>query len=57
VNLAKILKLYRVWEGLTVREMAEIIDVSAATVSRIERDEPMSGETLAKVLRWLLDRE
>lgn len=37
-----------------VREAAKEIGVSHGTLSRIERGEAMDGNTLAKILLWLL---
>lgn len=58
MRLAHVLKTYRWAEKLTVRDMAKRLGVSAATLNRFEdgRGE-MSGECMAKVLRWLLSRD
>lgn len=37
-----------------IREVAAEIGISHGTLSRVERGEPMQGETLAKILAWLL---
>lgn len=39
---------------LSVREAAAQMELSAATFSRIERGEVMDGQTLARILLWLL---
>jgi transcriptional regulator with XRE-family HTH domain len=41
---------------LNVREAATLLGVSHGTLSRIERGEKMAGETLAKILAWLLSK-
>lgn len=42
---------------LGIREVAADIGVSHGTLSRIERGEAMEGETLAKVLVWLVGKK
>ena len=60
--LGQVLKIWREQEwrysdepakrGL--REVSETIGTSPATLSRFERGEEISGETLAMILKWLL---
>lgn len=56
-NLAKTLSDYRLLERISLRAMAAKLGISASTLSRIERGEAMDGNTLAAVLRWLLNSE
>ena len=56
-NLSKLIAHYRLMERRTTRNLADIIGISASTLSRIERGEMMDGATLAKVLKWILDAE
>jgi len=53
-NLGRVLKGWRNSEGLGIREAAAIIGTSRSTLSRIERGLKADGDTLAKVIRWLL---
>lgn len=42
--------------GLTLREVGREIGVGAATLMRLEQGRVPDGETLAKILAWLLSR-
>lgn len=53
-NLAQLIKQYRWACKIGVRELANDIGVSAATISRIENGEMPDGNTLRKILIWLL---
>ena len=57
MRLGALIRKWRTMSELTVRVAAPMIGISAATLSRIERGEPMDGATLAKVLRWMLEEE
>ena len=52
-NLARLLKLHRMFSEQTVREFAPKVGISIATLSRIERGHAMDAETLMKILNWL----
>lgn len=54
MKLGEVLKKWRRMSDIGVREAAKEIGVSHGTLSRIERGEAMDGNTLAKILRWLL---
>lgn len=54
MKLAELMKLYRTWEDVGIRDMAAELDISPATLSRVERGEEMNGATLAKIIKWLL---
>lgn len=54
MRLGTILRKYRKMEELTVRDLALEIGLSAPTLSRIERGEKMDGDTLVKILGWML---
>lgn len=56
MNLGHVLRKYRLMSELSVRSMAEVVGLNASTYSRLERGEIMDGDTLASVLRWLLER-
>ena len=53
-NLAQVLKHYRWACKIGVRELGNDIGVPAATISRIENGEMPDGNTLRKILLWLL---
>ncbi len=54
MNLGKVLSSWRWAEKLTLREAAAHMGTSAATLLRIERGLPMDGDTLAKIITWLI---
>jgi len=54
-QLAEVLSCWRRSNDLGVREAAKMVGVTHSTFSRIENGKPMSGETMAIVLRWLLE--
>lgn len=56
MRLGELIRLWRKMKDKGIREIAQDIGISHGTLSRIERGEPMEGETLAKVLKWLLDK-
>jgi transcriptional regulator with XRE-family HTH domain len=57
MRLGEVLRKWRRASDLGVREAAKELGISHGTLSRIERGENMDGETLAKVLRWLMEAE
>jgi transcriptional regulator with XRE-family HTH domain len=56
MKLGEVIRLWRKMSDLGVREVAADIGVSHGTLSRIERGEAMDGNTLAKVLVWLVGK-
>ena len=56
-NLGRVLKGWRESENLNIQDAALIIGTSRSTLSRIERGLKADGDTLAKVIRWLLGEE
>ncbi len=57
MKLGEILKGWREDRGLTLKEAASRMGVSLPTLSRIEHGEQMDGETLAKLLVWVLQEK
>ena len=53
-NLAAVLKQYRWASKIGVRELAAEIGISYATLSRVENGEMPDGNTLRKILFWLM---
>lgn len=53
-NLGIVLKAWRESQGIGLREAASMIGTSRSTLSRIERGMKADGDTLAKIIRWLL---
>jgi transcriptional regulator with XRE-family HTH domain len=51
--IGNLLSLYRYKNDLTVRQMADQLGVSAATVSRIESGKDIDAKTLIKLINWL----
>ena len=41
--------------GFTCEDLGKVLGVSAATISRFENGHDISGETLARLQRWLLE--
>jgi hypothetical protein len=50
-----LLRAWRHHEEMTVREAAEHVGIPYSTYQRIEKGYAMSGETLAVILRWMLE--
>lgn len=57
MRLGKVIRYWRKMSDIGIREAAQQIGISHGTLSRIERGEAMEGETLAKVLGWLMAKE
>lgn len=55
MRLAILLKRYRIFEEINQRDFAAELGISASTLCRIERGEEMDGNTLAKILTWMLE--
>ena len=53
MRAGELIRLYRNVENIGIRDFAAELGTSSATLSRVERGEAMSGETLAKILRWM----
>jgi len=56
MKLGEVLKKWRRMSDIGVREAAKEIGISHGTLSRIERGEAMDGNTLAKILVWLVGK-
>lgn len=56
MRLGHVLRKYRLMMEISVRTMADNVGLNASTYSRLERGEAMDGDTLASVMRWLLER-
>lgn len=54
MKLGDVIRKWRRAEDIGVREAAKLIGISHGTLSRIERGEKMDGDTLAKILKWLM---
>lgn len=52
--LRKILVDYRNQHGISVREAAKVIGISAAALSRWENGRPISADNWKKILLWLM---
>lgn len=58
MRLGSILKKWRLISDLDLREAAEKIGIAPSTYLRIEQGKvPPHGETLIKLLHWLLEAE
>lgn len=54
MNLAKVLRKWRVTSEISQRAAAQLIGIEASAYSRIEKGEDTSGANLAKLLLWLM---
>lgn len=54
MRLGYLLRKYRLVSDFDLRTVALEIGISTSTLSRIETGEKMDGDTLAKVLFWLM---
>lgn len=55
MRIADLLRAWRHHEHMSVREAAERVGIPSSTYARIEKGYPPSGETLAVILRWMLE--
>lgn len=54
MKLGAVIRRWRLMEEKDLREVGKEIGISAATLLRIEQGHDPAGETLAKVLGWLM---
>lgn len=54
MRIGELIKLYRAFEDFNIRDFAKELEISSATLSRVERGENMDGKTLAKIMNWML---
>lgn len=50
-------RLFRTVRGIDIRQAATMLDISAATLSRIERGHTFDAATLLKLWAWLLTED
>ena len=55
MRLGEVIKKWRVMSEKGLRETAKDIGINASTLVRIEAGEGMDAQTLAAVLRWLME--
>jgi transcriptional regulator with XRE-family HTH domain len=58
LSLMRIAELLRAWRHhgeMSIREAAERVGIPWTTYQRVEQGHPMSGKTLALILRWMLE--
>lgn len=53
MRLGIVLKKYRAMQEVTVRDLAQDVGVSAATMCRIENGMDCDSTTLMKIFNWL----
>lgn len=56
-KLGRALLLWRTSEGVSLRDMAAQIGISAATLSRYERGKDMNANNFVKLLAWLTEEK
>ena len=54
MKLGVVLKKYRLMMELDLRTLAKEMGISAATLMRVEMGHQPSGETLSRILIWLM---
>lgn len=55
MRIGTVLRRYRRVEDMDLRTMAKQLGISAATLMRVEIGHDPEGQTLAKLLRWMLE--
>ena len=55
MRIAELLIAWRHHGEMSVREAAERVGIPWSTYRRVEKGHSMSGETLALILRWMLE--
>lgn len=53
-HFGEMLTLYRAARKWTVRDVAPMMGISVATLSRIERGQAMDANTMLKIWAWML---
>jgi DNA-binding XRE family transcriptional regulator len=56
-RLGEMFRLYRTVHGLSLRSMAPQIDISYATLMRIEHGQAFDADTLLKLWTWMLSED
>lgn len=54
MKLGEILKIYRMIQSIKLKDFAKEIGITHSTLSRLENGRTINGESLSKVLIWLL---
>jgi|GEM_PF-4124081 predicted transcriptional regulator len=57
MRLGAVLRKWRTMEERTIREVANEIGTSSATLLRIEQGKPCDSGTMATILLWLIGKE
>lgn len=57
MKISKIIKLYRAVNDIGVRELANELKISPATLSRIENGKDVEGKTMLLIINWLFSTE
>ena len=57
MNLSRLLRQWRYAERLDLKDAARLIGINPSTLSRFERGQIPGGDTLAKIVTWLLKSE
>jgi len=53
--IPELLEAWRHHHHMSVREAADRIGIAGSTYARVEKGHPMSGVTMAAILRWMLE--
>ena len=55
MRLGTVMRRWRLMEERTLRDVAKEIGIAAATLMRFEKNQFVDGQTLAQILRWLME--
>lgn len=53
MNLRAVLKIYREHQDLSLKQMAQKLQISIMDLSRFERGRELSGRKMAKIAYWI----
>ena len=54
MKIGSVIRKWRNASDMTLQELADEMDVNLSTLARVETGEECSGDTLAKILVWLV---
>lgn len=57
MRLIAVIRIYRAFKGLKLKQFAEELDISPRELSALESDKAPSAATLVKVIKWALSEE
>jgi len=55
MRLLTVVRIYRAFKGYSLKELADQIGISSRELSGIERGKTGDGDSIARMIRWLLE--